>query len=77
MISLTPEARLKALILTWDGEIVACGGKAKEECIEGGLIPRVKYLLRFNQQPDFLVVHYGGNSNGAVKLRELRCQIKE
>ena len=77
MISFTPEARLKALILTWDGEIVACGGKVKEECIEEELIPRVKYLLRFNQPPDFLVVHCGGNSNGAVKLRELRCQIKD
>ena len=43
----------------------------------GELIPRVKYLLRFNQPPDFLVVHYGVNSNGAVKLRELRCQIKD
>ena len=43
----------------------------------GGLIPRVKYLLRFNQPPDFLVIHCGGNSFGAVKLRELRCQIKD
>ena len=24
-----------------------------------------------------MVVHYGVNSNGAVKLRELRCQIKD
>jgi lysophospholipase L1-like esterase len=43
----------------------------------GELIPRVKYLLRFNQPPDFLVIHCGGNSIGAVKLRELRCQIKD
>jgi hypothetical protein len=43
----------------------------------GELIPRVKYLLRFNQPPDFLVIHCGGNSIGAVKWRELRCQIKD
>jgi hypothetical protein len=45
---------------------VACDGKAKDEWIEGELVPRVKYLLRFNQPPDFLVIHCGGNSNGAV-----------
>jgi hypothetical protein len=58
-------------------EIVACVGKVKEEWIEGELFPRVKYLLRFNQPPDFLAIHCGGNNNGAVKLRELRCQIKD
>ena len=54
--------------LWWQGK----GGMAWEE-----LMPRVKYLLRFNQPPDFLVIHCGGKSIGAVKLRELRCQIND
>ena len=54
--------------LWWQGK----GGMAW-----GELIPRVKCLLRFNQPPDFLAIHCGGNSIGAVKLRELRCQIKD
>jgi hypothetical protein len=54
--------------LWWQGK----GGMAW-----GKLMPRVKYLLRFNQPPDFLVIHCGGNSIGAVKLRELRCQIND
>jgi hypothetical protein len=36
VLSFTPEARLKALILALEEGIVACGGKAKDEWLGGG-----------------------------------------
>lgn len=40
------------------------------------LVPRIKYLLRFEQEPDFLIIHCGGNNIGSCKLHNFRRQIK-
>ncbi|XP_076105886.1 uncharacterized protein LOC143074221 [Mytilus galloprovincialis] len=34
------------------------------------LVPRIKYLLRFEQEPDFLIIHYGGNNIGSCNMVE-------
>jgi hypothetical protein len=43
----------------------------------GELIPRISHLLKFEQPPEILVIHCGGNSIGHIKLHYLRCQIKD
>ena len=39
------------------------------------LVPRIKYLLNFEDSPSILVMHCGGNSIGQVPLLDLRNQI--
>lgn len=39
------------------------------------LVPRIKYLLSFEDSPSILVLHCGGNSIGKVPLLDLRNQI--
>ena len=41
------------------------------------LIPRISHLLKFEQPPEIMVIHCGGNSIGHIKLHHLRCQIKD
>lgn len=40
------------------------------------LVPRIKYLLKFERAPDVLIVHCGGNNLGYHHLHKLRGQIK-
>lgn len=40
-------------------------------------ISRVTYLLNFEQPPDIMVLHCGGNSIGTIKLHEFRSKIRE
>ena len=46
------------------------GGMAWDE-----LVPRIKYLLNFEDSPSILAMHCGGNSIGQVPLLDLRNQI--
>jgi hypothetical protein len=39
------------------------------------LVPRIKYLLNFEDSPSILAMHCGGNSIGQVPLLDLRNQI--
>ena len=43
----------------------------------GELNPRISYLLQFENTPDILVIHCGGNSIGQIPLHHLRRQIRE
>lgn len=40
------------------------------------LVPRIKYLLKFERTPDMLIVDCGGNNLGYRHLHKLRHQIK-
>ncbi|CAG2223357.1 unnamed protein product [Mytilus edulis] len=59
--------RRKKCTIWWQGK----GGMNWQE-----LVPRIKYLLRFEQEPDFLIIHCGGNNIGSCKLHNFRRQIK-
>ena len=42
----------------------------------GELVPRINFLLNFENPPKVLVIHCGGNSLGLISLFELRRQMK-
>ena len=41
-----------------------------------GLQRKLKYLLQFNTQPKFLLLHSGGNDIGKIPLKTLRSQLE-
>ena len=42
----------------------------------GEIIPRISLLLQFEEPPEILVIHCGGNNIGQVQLHQLRLDIK-
>lgn len=51
--------------------------QGKEGMTWGELYHRVRYLLTFEQTPDVLVIHCGGNSVGAIKLKKYRLEVRD
>ena len=43
----------------------------------GELIPKISHLLKFEQPPEILVIHCGGNNIDHIKLHHLSCQIND